>query len=164
MRNPKNKPRGAYSKQAIRNLIDYMKERVIKDPSVQDRFKEYRVPLDRIKEVEVEFADLDVSAKTKNKKIYINKKFITGANPQDPTSYLAHEIVHYLQQLTGDTEGHYEARDYLDKTTEVDAFETQVDFKARNEGEEEAEEYVDHLLDYHGYKGKRREDKKEELM
>jgi hypothetical protein len=82
----------------------------------------------------------------------------------DPTHYLVHEIVHYLQQTTGKTKGHKEVKDYLDKPTEEEAFEAQIDYKRREESPEDAVEYTEDLLDYHKIKGKEREEKEEELL
>jgi hypothetical protein len=142
-----------------------MRQKVKQDPEVQKKFKEYGVPLDKIDAVHVEFADLPVSAKTKDKKIYLNRKMLDAdSDVKDPTHYLAHEIVHFLQQWTGNTSGHKQVKDYLEKPTEEEAFEVQIDYKKRHEGEEEAERYTEDLLDYHGVEGKERKEKKEELM
>jgi hypothetical protein len=142
-----------------------MRERVKKDPEVQKKFEEYGVPLSHIDKVYVEFKDLPVSAKTKDKKIYLNRKMLEpDSDVKDPTHYLVHEIVHYLQQVTGQTKGHKEVKDYLDKPTEEEAFETQIDYKAREESPEEAVEYTDELLDHHKIKGPERKEKKRELL
>ena len=53
-----------------------MKGCVKKDPAVVEKFKEYNMSIDKIDNVHVEFEDLDVSAKTKNKKIYLNRKML----------------------------------------------------------------------------------------
>jgi hypothetical protein len=141
-----------------------MKECVKKDKAVIEKFKEYDVPIDKIDDVHVEFADLDVSAKTKDKKIYLNREMLNpDSKVKDPTHYLAHELTHYLQQLTGNTAGHQSVEDYLDKPTELEAFQVQVDFKERHEGEDEADEYVEDLMDHHDIddEGERKEKKKE---
>ena len=51
---------------------------------------------------------------------------------KDPTHYLVHEIVHYLQQVTGKTKGHKEVKDYLDKPTEEEAAPSTIVLKHRN--------------------------------
>ena len=81
---------------------------------------------------------------------------------KDPTHYLAHELTHWLQQITGNVDGHA-VKDSLEKPTEVEAFQVQVDFKERHEGEDESEKYLSELMDHHDYKGKERKEKKEEL-
>lgn len=145
-------------------MIKKMKATVKKDPDVIAKFEKYKIPIDELDGVSVEFADLDVSAKTKDRKIYLNRAMLDpDSDVKDPTHYLAHEIIHYLQQTTGNVEDQRDA-DYIDKPTEVEAFQAQVDFKERHEGGDEAERYVEDLLDYHEVGGKEREKKKDELM
>lgn len=154
-----------FSKDKYIDLIKEMKDKVKKDPTIIEKFEEYGVPIDEVDHVHVEFSDLPVSAKTKNMKIYLNVAMLSpDSDIKDPTAYLIHEMVHFLQQKTGNTEGHNAVDEYLDKPTEVESFQAQVDYKKRNEGEEESKEYVEDLLDYHKYKGKKRKEKKKELM
>jgi len=80
------------------------------------------------------------------------------------TPYLAHELIHYLQQSTGNIQGHQEVKEYLDKPTEMEAFEVQEDFKKRHESPEEANKYVKELLDHHDIDGNERTEKKKELL
>lgn len=139
--------------------IRSMKERVKKDPAVIKKFHEYNVPIDDIYKVEVCFAPLDVSAKTKDMKIYINESMLDDdSEVKDPTAYLVHELTHYLQQRTGKTKGHQMVSEYMDKPTEQEAFKIQIDFKKRNEGKEEAKKYKEDLLDHHKLKGKKRKE------
>jgi hypothetical protein len=153
-----------YNEEEVSKIIKLMKDKVKKDPALISKFKEYKVPIETIDNVEVSFVPLDVSAKTKNKKIYLNESMLCAdSKVKDPTQYLVHEMIHFLQQFTGNTQGH-EKSEYLDKDTEIESFKTQVDYKKRNEGKEEAEEYVDDLLDYHNLDGKKREQKEKELL
>lgn len=146
-------------------IIQKMRQRIKQDPEVQKKFDEYGVSLDEIDKVHIEFCDLPVSAKTKDKKIYLNRKMLEkNSDVDDPTHYLVHEMIHFLQQVTGKTKGHKQVRDYLDKPTEESAFKSQIDYKKRHEGEEEAERYTEDLVSYHGLKGKEKEEKKEELL
>lgn len=147
------------SKNEVDDFIRAMKAKVKKDPAVIKKFQEYNVPIDDIDKVEVCFAPLDVSAKTKDMKIYINKSMLDDdSEVKDPTHYLVHELTHYLQQRTGNTKGHQNVKEYMDKPTEQEAFKVQIDFKERNEGEEEAKEYKEDLLDHHKLKGKKRKE------
>lgn len=143
-----------------------MREHAKHDPGIISKFKEYGVSLGDIDKVPISFCDLDVSAKTKDKKIYLNEAMLADDSPvDDPTHYLIHELIHYLQQKTGkNMHKHRDEDEYLDKETEEEAFKVQVDFKKREESEEEAEDYVEKLLDHHDIKGKERKDKKEELL
>jgi len=143
-----------------------MKEKVKKDPALIDKFKEYNVSLDDIDGVHVEFCPLDVSAKTKDKKIYLNENMLANDKEDlsDPMHYLIHELVHFLQQKTGLGDRGTHDTEYLDKPTEEEAFQVQIDFKKREEGKEDADEYVEGLLDHHDLDGKKRKNKKKELM
>lgn len=146
-------------------LVREMKEQAKEDPVIIDKFKEYGVPLDEIDSVSVKFCPLDVSAKTKNEEIFLNEKMLADdSTVDDPTHYLIHELIHYLQQSTGKHNCKNDNADYLDLDTEEEAFKAQIDYKKREESEEEADEYVEGLLDHHEFEGKRRKDKKEELM
>lgn len=144
--------------------IKRMKECVKKDPTVIEKFKKYDISINEIDNVPVAFKDLDVSAKTKDKKIYLNRKMLEpDSDIKDPTHYLAHELMHWLQQTTGNVAGH-QVKDYLEKPTEVEAFQVQVEFKETHEGEDEADKYVEELLDHHDVDSKKeREEKTDEL-
>jgi hypothetical protein len=144
-------------------LVEELRRRAKADPRIKQEFREYGVKLDDIDLVSITFADLDVSAKTKDCAIYLNRKLIHEKTLDELVGYLVHELVHYAQQRTGQTAGS-EARDYLDKDTEMESFKAQVDYLRRKEGPEEALEYVLDLLDYHGLNGKKRRDKQEELL
>lgn len=146
--------------------VKRIREVLKKDPVIKKKFKEYDVSLDDIDNISIEFCPLDVSAKTKNRKIYLNEKLLDPDNDNDPLHYAVHECIHYLQQTTGKVPDKKESggEDYLDLPTEEEAFEAQIDYKKREDGEREAEDYVDELLDYHKLRGKKRENKKEELM
>lgn len=152
------------AKPDVEQFILDMRDHVKNDPIIIKKFKEYSVPLDEIDNVPIEFCDLDVSAKTKNQKIYLNEAMLDDdSEVKDPTHYLVHELIHFLQQRTNNSsEG--DNKDYLDKETEEEAFKSQIDFKRREESPEEAEEYVEKLLDHHDVSGKKRKEKKEELL
>jgi len=146
-------------------FVEKMKRRVKRDPDVQEKFREYGVDLDEIDDIQVEFCDLDVSAKTKDQKIQLNRAMLNPDNDiGDPAHYLAHELVHVLQQITGNIIGHFMVDDYLDKPTELEAFQVQVKFKERHESKEEADEYIESLLDHHDIDDpKERSEKQKEL-
>ena len=143
------------------DIILYMKDKAKCDDGLKAVFKDYDIPISEIDDVFVEFANLEVSAKTKDMKIYINEKFLDENH--DPTHYLIHELVHYCQQKTGNVDGHQNVEEYLDKPTEEEAFKAQIEFKKEENGTEESEEYLDSLLDHHDFTGKKRKEKKEEL-
>jgi hypothetical protein len=140
-----------------------MKRRVKSDPVVIKKFKEYGVSIADIDKVHVEFCSLDVSAKTKDRKIYINENMLEDG-AQDPTHYLVHELTHYLQQSKNVNRINNNTDQYLEKPTEEEAFRAQIEFKKKHDGEDEAEKYTENLLDYHNYDGKKRKEKKKELL
>lgn len=151
---------------SVESFIKEMKETVKKDPEMIAKFKEYGVPISEIDYIFVEFAPLDVSAKTKDMKVYLNEEMLSEKSKvKDPTHYLIHEFVHFLQQKTGKNLSKHNTEDsYLDKPTELEAFKSQVDFKERTESPQSAEKYVENLLDHHEIDGKDRKEKKEELL
>jgi hypothetical protein len=147
--------------------IAQMREIAKNDPAIKEKFKEYGVPINDIDNIHIEFCDLDVSAKTKNMRIYINKNMLDDKSKvKDPTHYLIHELVHYLQQKTGknSSKNDQNVEEYLDKPSEEEAFQTQIDYKKREESVEEAEEYVEDLLNYHDIKGKKKDKKEKSLL
>lgn len=107
--------------------------------------------------------DLDVSGRTENGCIYINKKY--ADNLDQFAGYLTHEYSHCLEQLFGTgTYGSNDADDYLDNPFEIDAFKNQVEFIDENKGKEEAENYVEKVLDHHNVEDRERVEKKKQLM
>lgn len=150
---------------AVEQFIRDMKEALKKDPIIVGKFAEYEVPLDEIDSVSVKFCPLEVSAKTKNKCIYLNESMLDDdSDVKDPASYMVHEIIHYLQQRTEKNTGKNKTDDYLDMPSEEESFSTQIDFKKEREGRDAAEKYTDDLLSYHDYSGAERKEKKEELF
>jgi len=142
-------------------LIDKLKKKVKNDPVMIQVFKEYDIDIDEIDYIPTYFKDLDVSAQTNHAIVYLNWKLLQDGFDSMDCSYLIHEYSHWLQQTTGDkpTQSSDDG-DYLDNPYEQDAFTNQVEYIAEQCGKDEAEDYVDHLLDYHEVDN---EDKKEEL-
>jgi DNA topoisomerase-1 len=135
-----------------------------KNPIVQRIFKKYDLPISRIDEIDIDFADMDVSAKTKNGKIFLNARFIEDDGDFDEDHYLPHELTHYCQQVTDSLKEDEMKKDYLDNRHEQEAFGNQVAYKADTEGKQEAERYVEQVLDHHSVKGKKRKKKRDELL
>jgi uncharacterized protein YxeA len=81
-------------------------------------------------------------------------------------SYGVHEMTHWLQQTTG-TKATKSSDDgsYLDNPYEQEGFQNQVEFIADQFGDQEAEQYVDDLLEHHEVEDKKEvKEKKETLM
>lgn len=153
------------TKQKQQELIELAKHYLECSPVVQAMFEDYGVPVSHIKEVPVFFAPLSVSAKTKDKKVYINESLLEDGF-EDDLHYIVHEVCHYLQQSTGDVLEYKDLQDldYLDKPTELEAFSYQVQFMRDYYGDDFAKEYVNDLLDFHEYEGKEREEKRKRIL
>ncbi len=146
----------------IRKMRNYLKN----DSVVQEMFKEYGVDIEEIDLIPMRFGNLDVSAKTDHGVIIYNYKLLTDGDFFKDFSYGVHEITHWLQQTTG-TKPTQSADDgsYLDNPYEQEGFQNQVEYISKQFGEEEAENYVDDLLEHHDVDGKKEiKEKKETLM
>jgi len=147
--------------ESISYLINLLKEH----PQVKLIFSRYKMPLDLIHEIPIDFKELDVSAKAKDGKIFLNKKLIADGNFVDDLHYIVHELVHVLQQHTGAVNdyGDLSRYDYLDNPLEIEAFNEQIKFISAYKSPEEAEEYLQNLLDFHKFEGFKRKNKELEL-
>ena len=149
----------------LNRMIKKMRKFLKEDQTVQDMFKEYEVDIEEIEYIPIKFGNLDVSAKTDHGIIILNYKLLTDGDFFKDFSYGVHEITHWLQQTTG-TKATKSSDDgnYLDNPYEEEGFQNQVSYIADNFGDQEAEKYVDELLEYHDVDGKKEEKKKEVLM
>jgi len=148
----------------LRPIINRVKEKIKKHPVVIDLFKEYDIDISEIDMIPVCFADISVSARTDHAVIYLNISLLD--TPEEIDHYLTHEIVHFLQQTTGDkpTKGADDG-DYLENEYEIEGFQKQVEYMADTRDEDTAEDYVDQVLDHHEVDNKKeRKEKKEELL
>ena len=146
-------------------LIAKMRTAIKQDKAVIEKYKEYGVSLDEINTVPICFCDLDVSAKTKNKRIYLNSNMLKEKDPFEfAMPYGIHESIHLAQQISNVHLDKSKADDYLSMPTELESFQAQVDYKKRHEGEAESERYVKDLTSYHGLSGREKKEKEEELL
>lgn len=151
---------------SLNRMLKKLREFLKQDEVVQKMFKEYEVDIDEIDYIPMRFGKLDVSAKTDHGVIIYNYKLLTDGDFFKDFSYGVHEITHWLQQTTGTkpTQSSDEGS-YLDNPFEQEGFQNQVEYIAKQDGEEEAEDYVDHLLDHHDVDTEEeRDEKKETLM
>lgn len=154
------------SPRILLKLIEKAKQQIKKDKVMIDIFKEYDIDINEIDYYPIFFKDLDVSAKTDHGIIYLNYKLLENGFDLKDCSYLIHEITHVLQQTCNSkpTKGSDDGS-YLDNPHEEEAFQNQVEYISKQLGEDEAEDYVDNLLDHHEIDNKpEREDKKDELL
>lgn len=151
---------------ALNRMIKKMREFLKKDGVVQEMFKEYGVDIEEIDLIPMRFGKLDVSAKTDHGVIIFNYKLLTDGDFFKDFSYGVHEMTHWLQQTTGDkpTQSSDDGS-YLDNPFEQEGFQNQVEYISNMFGEDEAEEYVDDLLEHHEIDDEEEaEEKKETLL
>jgi hypothetical protein len=150
----------------LMRMINKAKKYLKNNEVMQGVFKEYNVDINEIDLIPTYFKDLDVSAKTDHGIVYLNYKLLCDGDFFKDYSYLIHEYSHWLQQTTG-TKATKSSDDgsYLDNPYEQEGFQNQVEYIADQFGDEEAEQYVDDLLEHHEVEDKKEiKDKKETLM
>ncbi len=151
----------------LRPLIEDVRSRLKSDPVVQRMFEEYGVDISELDLVPIAFAKLDVSARTDHGIIYLNTALLKEDGSLDEDDhYLVHELSHFLQQTTGTKPTKSSENEfYLDNKDEIEGFQNQTEYIAETHGDEEAEEYVEKLLDHHEVDDKaEREKRKEKLL
>lgn len=169
MSNDKKIPLDAIKKLPYKTLmrfIDKAKAFLKNDETMQRVFDEYKVDINEIDFIPTFFKELDVSAKTDHGIVYLNYQLLADGDFFKDYSYLVHEYSHWLQQTTGakPTQSSDDG-DYLDNKFEQEGFQNQIEYIANQDGEEEAKDYVENLLDHHEVKSKKeRTDKKEILL
>ena len=146
-------------------VINRMKTYLKTNKIFKDMCEEYELEPDVIDLIPMKFGDLEVSARTANGIITLNNKLLQEGNIFHDIHYLLHEMRHVLDQCYGDhaTPGADDG-DYLHNPAESKAFKDQIQFLDDQYGLEEAERYVNHLLDHHDKSGKERENLKDTLM
>lgn len=149
----------------LNRMINKMREFLKKDETVQKMFKEYEVDIEEIDYIPIRFGKLDVSAKTDHGIIILNYKLLTDGDFFKDYSYGVHEINHFLQQTTGKkATKSSDDGNYLKNPYEQESFTNQVGYIADNFGEDEAEKYVDNLLDYHEVDNNKEKKQLEEVL
>lgn len=151
---------------SLNRMIKKMREYLKNDGVVQEMFKEYGVDISEIDLIPMRFGNLDVSAKTDHGVIIYNYKLLTDGDFFKDFSYGVHEITHWLQQTTGSKPTmSSDDGSYLDNPFEQEGFQNQIEYIAKQFGEEEAENYTDDLLEHHDVEDNDEfEEKKETLM
>lgn len=134
-------------------------------PQIQELFMRFGVPLAHLHNISIQIKNLDVSAKAKDGAIYLNKTLVEDGDLVGDLHYVVHELVHILQQISGEADdyGDLDHFDYIDMPTEVEAFREQIRFIRDYKGHDEAQRYLDELLDFHELKGSERTKKAREL-
>lgn len=144
----------------LNRMINKLRNFLKKDEVVQEAFKEYGVNIDELDFIPMKFGDIDVSAKTDHGVIIYNYRLLCDGDFFKDYSYGVHEMTHWLQQTTGTkpTKSSDDG-DYLKNPYEQEGFQNQLEYISDHFGDDEAEEYVDRLLEHHEVDDKK--DKKE---
>ena len=154
------------SPQELLSKIEEAKQLLRSNSTYKEMCKEFKVHQDIIDLVPIRFGEnLDVSAKTIRGIIILNKKLLKDDNFKNNLHYIIHEIGHYFQMIsrTHPTQGADDGK-YLDNPDELEAFKYQLEYMDDRYGDEEADKYMDHLLDHHDVEDKKeRTEKKKEL-
>lgn len=148
------------------NIINRAKKSIKNNDVFKDMCEEYSVKTDIIDLIPMRFGDIPVSARTEKGVITFNYKLLCDGDFINDLHYMIHESDHYLQQCYGEepTQGANDG-DYLSNPFEQDGFQRQIEYLDKTHGKEEAENYVDHLLDHHNIDDEEeREEKKDILM
>ncbi len=149
----------------LNRLIDKLRDRLRDDETVQRMFKEYGVEIEEIYLIPMTFAELDVSAKTDHGVIYYNYELLADGDFEEDFQYGVHEMTHWLQQTAGDKPTQSaDDGSYLDNPFEQEGFQNQLEYAAREFGEDKAEKYVDDLLDHHEIDSKKEKKKKKDVL
>lgn len=150
---------------SLNRMIKKMREYLKQNDIVQNMFKDYGVDIAEIDFIPMMFGNLDVSAKTDHGVIIYNYKLLTDGDFFKDFSYGVHEMTHWLQQTAGKkaTKSSDEGS-YLDNPYEQEGFQNQIQYIADQFGDEEAEQYVDDLLEHHEVDSKKEVEEKKELL
>ncbi len=147
------------------SLLSRIKKEIKQDEVCKDICKEHGFDLSIIDGISIDFDDdIDVSAKTINSKIFLNSGLLEKSF-ETIMRYVVHELVHAFQHMKmyGEDKNKKE-QEYLDDENEVEAFKRQVEFQAKEEGVDKAEDYVEDLIEYHEVPEDERNSKKNELL
>ena len=149
----------------LTRIIEKAKDFLKKDETMKKIFEEYDEDVNIIDLIPTRFDDLDVSAKTNHGVVILNYKLLLDGNFFKNYSYLIHEYTHWAQQCLGEkpTKSSDDGN-YLENPYEQEGFKNQVEYISNHFGDEEAEDYVDNLLNYHDVKTKKQKDKLEAIF
>jgi len=132
-------------------MIAEVKDSLKKNDIALEICKEYGFEPDIIDGIAIEFGnpeEVDASAKTIDARVFLNSNLLKGSF-NEIMRYAIHELVHALQHMKREGPADpYEKMDYLDRPDELEAFQYQIKFENDVHGEDEAEDYVDDLIEY----------------
>ena len=137
-------------------LNDKVAKKICKEKGVENWFLEG---------VPISFQEIKPSAKTVDSKIILNEK-LARKSFNIIMRYVIHELTHAIQHADkyGKKRPKKDKGEYLDKGSEIEAFQYQVEFDSNKRGKGKAEEYVEELLEYHDLSEGEKKDKRTELL
>jgi len=156
-------------------ILDRIKRRVFDSDVVKDMCKEYDIGEEELYLVPICFAKIPVSARTDHGVIYVNVDLfidedsnLIDGSIENNDHYLPHELTHFAQQTTGNkaTPGSTDDN-YLDNPTEQEGFRNQTKYISDTKSDDEAEEYVEQVLDHHTHDhadDRKRETRRKKLL
>lgn len=149
----------------LNRLINKAKNFLKNDEVWKKICKEHDEEPEIIDLIPTRFGNLDVSAKTDHGIVILNYKLLCDGDFTKDYSYLIHEYSHWFQQCYG-TKPTKSSDDgaYLDNPFEQEGFQNQIEYISKQEGPEEAEDYVENLLDHHEVDSDKERDKKKEVL
>lgn len=145
----------------VADLKDFLKSNNI----FKELCDEYEQDVSILDGIPVVFtSEIDVTAKTINAKVFLNTSLV-DEKFEIMARYLIHELAHCFQHM--ENEGKKQdknKKDYLNRPEELEAFQYQIKFDAKERSGEKANDYVNDLLSYHDIPKSKRDIKKRELM
>ena len=155
----------ATSPSTLLKLISRAKKYLKKDKIWKKVCQDFGQKPDIIDHIPTMFGDLDVSAKTHHGVVIINYKVLSDGEFFTDYSYLIHEYTHWFQQCFGEKPTQSSDNgSYLDNKYEQEGFQNQLKYIAHHFGEDDAEEYVEGLLEHHDIKSKSKQDELESVL
>lgn len=157
----------AKQKNTLKNKVEILskiKTELLKSPVAKKICKEYGFSEDIIEGIQIDFEDIDVSAKTINSEIFLSNDLIPkGLDIM--IRYAIHELVHALQHMEREGESDpYDGKEYLDRPDELEAFQAQIEEMEKREGPGATKEYVNNLVEYHELPEEDADEKQKELL
>ena len=145
-------------------LLSKIRSALINDSVAKDICKEYDIGNWLLKSVPIRFEKLEVSARTTDGNIILNKE-LKKKPFEIIMRYVIHELTHAVQHAKKDPNLKKDKKKkYLDKENEIEAFQNQIKYADKKRGRSKTLEYVDDLLEYHDIDGKKKVQKKKMLL
>lgn len=151
------------SPQVLLKIIQRGKDFLKKNKVMQEICDKYDFDIEDLDLIPVKFDDIDVSAKTDKGVVTLNFRLLEDGDFFKDFGYLVHEFGHHIQQSYEPTKSADDG-DYLLNPAEQEAFQYQIKYMDDQFGKEEAENYVEQVLDHHDVNNKKERNHKENIL